>query len=105
MEKLFLVKDGYVSLQKEDVIYYDTVENFKLDGADFPDDIQEIDYAPKLNQCAINGEFFKPYPNDFAEECLNNLETFIANRDKRFNPEVVESEDNNTNAQEMTAEE
>lgn len=88
-QTLFLIRDGYVSLQKGKQLYFDTVENFKLDGAVIPEDIQTIDYVPDNEQCAINGKFFQAYPNDFAENCLNRIDKYItAQANRNIVPDV-----------------
>lgn len=86
MESLFLIRNGEVNLQENDLLYVDTVDNFKLDGGTIPEDITNLDYAKSLEQCAINGEFFKPFPNTWAEEMFTKLPDIIAARDKRLAP-------------------
>lgn len=92
MSDLFLIRKGEVNLLKNDILYIDTVENFKLDGANVPDDLTEIDYVPELKQCKLNGEYFQPFPNEFAEECFTNFDTLVANKKKRLTLEVKTSE-------------
>ena len=62
MESIFLIRNGEVNLQENDLMYVDTVDNFKLDGGTIPEDITNLDYAKSLSQCAINGEFFQSFP-------------------------------------------
>lgn len=86
MESLFLIRNGEVNLQENDLMYVDTVDNFKLDGGTIPEDITNLDYAKSLNQCAINGEFFQPFPNTWAEEMFTKLPEIIEAKNKRLAP-------------------
>lgn len=86
MESLFLIRNGEVNLQENDLMYVDTVDNFKLDGGTIPEDITNLDYAKSLGQCAINGEFFQPFPNTWAEEMFTKLPDIIKAKDKRLAP-------------------
>ena len=86
MESIFLIRNGEVNLQENDLIYVDTVDNFKLDGGTIPEDIIDLDYAKSLGQCAINGEFFQPFPNTWAEEMFTKLSDIIKAKDKRLAP-------------------
>ena len=54
MESLFLIRNGEVNLQENDLMYVDTVDNFKLDGGTIPEDITNLDYAKSLGQCAFS---------------------------------------------------
>ena len=86
MQTLFLIRNNEVTLQKEDFLYFDTLENFELDAENLPDNIQEIDYVPEFKQCSINGEAFQDYPNLWADNIIANISTIIANKEKRLAP-------------------
>ena len=89
MQTLFLIKNGTINLQSGDNLYIDSVENFIKDGGVITDGITEIDYVPDTKQCAINGEFFQPFPNQCAEENINNIATIIANKQEREKPTPI----------------
>ena len=84
MQDLFLLKNNmvYISVESLDLNYQDALDNFKLDSG-LQINYKHVDYNRTVGQCLLNNEEFQEYPNQFFENILNNIQTYIDAKEKR----------------------
>lgn len=98
MQNLLLIRDNTVVVQYDGISYTDSLDNFLNDGGiPLPNNIKSIDYNKSLGTCWINGEAFKEFPNEYAEQVLSSVKSlsdkFEARKKIREEQERLEREE------------
>ncbi len=80
--RVFQIQKGEILIINSDKQYSDTVENFKLDSELTLKDLNEVIYDNYQECCVVNKEF-KEYPNANFDNYIDNVDTYIKEKEKR----------------------
>ena len=83
MQELVLINKNSIIIQTlNDLIYEDSRKNFEADSG-LKLDCESADYNRSVGSFWLNGVAFQKFPNEFYEGILNNVQTYIAAKEKR----------------------